>query len=125
MAARFALYWHVFFGIFYDYFSKLAKEKFDVLLGTETNVLKFKAKHKTMGKGKDLFGHYNDLAKEKGPGSEESKYAGILFQSLLMLGERRTFELLEEADEKGKKLKLEYNKTTKPGSACPCGVTLT
>lgn len=78
-----------------------------------------------MGKGKDLFGHYNDLAKEKGPGSEESKYAGILFQSLLMLGERRTFELLEEADEKGKKLKLEYNSTVKRGAPCPCGVTLT
>lgn len=79
-----------------------------------------------MGKGKDLFGHYNDLAKEKGPGSEESKYAGILFQSLLMLGERRTFELLEEADEKGKKLKLEYaNGAAKRGSDCPSGVSLT
>jgi hypothetical protein len=78
-----------------------------------------------MGKGKDLFGHYNDLAKEKGPGSEESKYAGILFQSLLMLGERRTFELLEEAVEKGKRLRLEYNDGAKRSSACPCGVSLT
>jgi hypothetical protein len=58
-----------------------------------------------MGKGKDLFGHFNDLAKQKGPGSEESHYAGILFQALLMVGERRTFELLEEADEKGKRAK--------------------
>jgi hypothetical protein len=78
-----------------------------------------------MGKGKDLFGHYNDLAKEKGPGSEESKYAGILFQSLLMIGERRTFELLEEADEKGKRLKLEYTNGATRSSACPCGVSLT
>lgn len=78
-----------------------------------------------MGKGKDLFGHYNDLAKEKGPGSDESTYAGILFQSLLMLGERRTFELLEEADEKGKKLKLEYANGARRGSDCPCGVSLT
>lgn len=77
-----------------------------------------------MGKGKDLFGHYNDLAKAKGPGSEESKYAGILFQSLLMIGERRTFELLEEADEKGKRLKLEYADGVKRASACPSGVTL-
>ena len=61
-----------------------------------------------MGKGKDLFGYYNDLAKAKGPGSAESDYAGILFQALLMVGERKTFELLEEAEEKGKKLKLEY-----------------
>jgi hypothetical protein len=119
------LLWHVFFENFYNYFSKLAKAKFKVLPDVKTEILKFKAKHKIMGKGKDLFGHYNDLAKEKGPGSEESKYAGILFQSLLMLGERRTFELLEEADEKGKKLKLEYNSTVKRGPACPCGVTLT
>jgi hypothetical protein len=103
----------------------LAKEKFGAFFAVETKVLKFKAKHKIMGKGKDLFGHYNDLAKEKGPGSEESKYAGILFQSLLMLGERRTFELLEEADEKGKKLKLEYNTSANARTACPCGVTLT
>lgn len=77
-----------------------------------------------MGKGKDLFGHYNDLAKQKGPGSAESKYAGVLFQSLLMIGERRTFELLEEAEEKGKKLKLEYSNGAKTSSACPCGVKL-
>lgn len=117
--------WHAFFEIFYNYFPKLAKGRFEALFSAETKVLKFNAKHKTMGKGKDLFGHYNDLAKEKGPGSEESKYAGILFQSLLMLGERRTFELLEEADEKGKKLKLEYNNAVKRSTACPCGVTLT
>ncbi|SEI38959.1 hypothetical protein SAMN05216327_101153 [Dyadobacter sp. SG02] len=103
----------------------MAEENFNVLFDAETKVLKFKAKYKIMGKGKDLFGHYNDLAKEKGPASEESKYAGVLFQSLLMLGERRTFELLEEADEKGKKLKLEYNTKTRASSACPCGVTLT
>ena len=39
-----------------------------------------------MGKGKDLFGHYNDLAKANGPDSEESQYAGVLFQALLMVG---------------------------------------
>ncbi|KAA0991918.1 hypothetical protein [Dyadobacter aurulentus] len=76
-----------------------------------------------MGKGKELFGHYNDLAKEKGPGSKESEYAGILFQALLMVGERRTFELLEEADEKGKKLKLEYPSSLKKGDA-PSAVVL-
>gem|GEM_PF-2210447 len=103
----------------------MAKGKFLVLFCAETKVLKIKVKHTIMGKGKDLFGHYNDLAKEKGPGSEESKYAGVLFQSLLMLGERRTFELLEEADEKGKKLKLEYNTNAKASAACPCGVSLT
>ncbi|WP_439555484.1 hypothetical protein [Dyadobacter sp.] len=70
-----------------------------------------------MGKGKDLFGYYNDLAKEKGPGSKESAYAGILFQALLMVGERRTFELLEEADEQGKKLRLQYPPNSKKGDA--------
>lgn len=77
-----------------------------------------------MGKGKDLFGHFNDLAKEKGPGSEESHYAGILFQALLMVGERKTFELLEEADEQGKKLKLEYPAETKKESKHPSGIVL-
>lgn len=77
-----------------------------------------------MGKGKDLFGYYNDLAKEKGPGSEESHYAGILFQALLMVGERKTFELLEEADEKGKKLKLEYPPETKKKTEHPSGIVL-
>ncbi|WP_031526578.1 hypothetical protein [Dyadobacter crusticola] len=76
-----------------------------------------------MGKGKDLFGYYNDLAKEKGPGSKESAYAGILFQALLMVGERRTFELLEEADEQGKKLKLQYSASGKKGDA-PSDVVL-
>jgi hypothetical protein len=77
-----------------------------------------------MGKGKDLFGHFNDLAKEKGPGSEECHYAGILFQALLMVGERKTFELLEEADEKGKKLKLEYPAEAKKKPEHPSGIVL-
>ncbi|MCE6989651.1 hypothetical protein [Dyadobacter sp. CY323] len=76
-----------------------------------------------MGKGKELFGHYNDLAKEKGPGTKESAYAGVLFQALLMLGERRTFELLEEAEEQGKKLKLQYPVDSKK-SAAPTGIVL-
>jgi hypothetical protein len=75
-----------------------------------------------MGKGKDLFGHYNDLAKAKGPGTKESDYAGVLFQALLMVGERRTFELLEEADEKGKKLKLQYPPENRRGA--PTGIIL-
>jgi hypothetical protein len=76
-----------------------------------------------MGKGKELFGYYNDLAKEKGPGSKESDYAGTLFQALLMVGERRTFELLEEAEERGKRLKLEYPAESKKGAA-PSGIVL-
>ncbi|TLV02157.1 hypothetical protein [Dyadobacter luticola] len=76
-----------------------------------------------MGKGKELFGHYNDLAKAKGPGTKESTYAGILFQALLMVGERRTFELLEEADEQGKKLKLLYPENAKK-NAPPTGIAL-
>ena len=77
-----------------------------------------------MGKGKDLFGHYNDLGKEKGPGSEECTYAGILFQALLILGERKTFELLEEADLTGKKLALEYTEAVEGETPTPNGVVL-
>jgi len=80
--------------------------------------------HTIMGKGKDLFGHYNDLAKEKGPGSEESTYAGVLFQALLMLGERKVFELLEEADETGKKLHFEYKTDPVKGTKDLSGITL-
>ena len=77
-----------------------------------------------MGKGKDLFGHYNDLAKAKGPESEESKYAGVLFQALLMVGERRVFELLEEADETGKKLQLMSSDSAIDKSDCPSNIVL-
>jgi hypothetical protein len=77
-----------------------------------------------MGKGKDLFGHYNDLAKANGPESEESKYAGVLFQALLMVGERRVFELLEEADETGKKLKLESTVIPAGKNDCPDCIVL-
>jgi len=77
-----------------------------------------------MGKGKDLFGKYNDLGKEKGVGSEEYSYACVLFQALLMLGERRVFELLEEADITGKKLKLEYGAVSADGESIPSEVVL-
>ena len=92
--------------------------------GTLFDIQSEESTRTNMGKGKDLFGHYNDLAKQKGPGTEESEYAGVLFQALLMVGERKTFELLEEADEQGKKLKLEYPAGSKNG-ASPTGITLT
>lgn len=74
-----------------------------------------------MGKGKDLFGYYNDLAKDKGPGTNECTYASVLFQALLMVGERRVFEMLEEADQTGKKLALDY---TNAVCGIPNGVKL-
>ncbi|MCF2442577.1 hypothetical protein L0657_01315 [Dyadobacter sp. CY345] len=77
-----------------------------------------------MGKGKDLFGKYNDLGKEKGVGSEEYNYSCVLFQALLMLGERKVFELLEEADATGKKLSLEYEAQTSDGEVMPSEVIL-
>lgn len=77
-----------------------------------------------MGKGKDLFGKFNDLGKEKGPESEEYEYSCTLFQALLMLGERKVFELLEEADETGKKLSLKYIDDSEIGSETPSEVIL-
>jgi len=77
-----------------------------------------------MGKGKDLFGKYNDIGKEKGPGSEEYEYSCVLFQALLMVGERKVFEMLEEADETGKKLQLEYADNLNEGSPAPSLVVL-
>ncbi|QRQ99522.1 hypothetical protein [Dyadobacter sandarakinus] len=74
-----------------------------------------------MGKGKDLFGHYNDLAKEKGPGTAECTYASVLFQALLMLGERKVFEMLEEAEQTGKHLALDYSENR---DGVPRGVVL-
>ena len=77
-----------------------------------------------MGKGKDLFGYYNDLAKTKCPQSEESTYAGVLFQALLMVGERRVFELLEEADATGKKLQLQASAVPAGKDDCPDCIVL-
>ena len=77
-----------------------------------------------MGKGKDLFGAYNDIGKEKGPGSEEYDYSCVLFQALLMLGERRVFELLEEADDHGKKLQILYADDAADGAPVPAEVQL-
>jgi len=77
-----------------------------------------------MGKGKDLFGKYNDLAKENGVGSEDCQYASVLFQALLMVGERKVFELLEEADESGKKLALEYSNDHGGEEAIPSNIIL-
>lgn len=77
-----------------------------------------------MGKGKDLFGHYNDLGKQSGPGTEEYNYTVVLFQALLMLGERKTFELLEEADLTGQKLVLQYDADHSESGSSPTGVGL-
>lgn len=77
-----------------------------------------------MGKGKDLFGAYNDIGKEKGPGSEEYDYSCVLFQALLMIGERRVFELLEEADDRGKKLQILYRENSEDGAPVPAEVQL-
>lgn len=77
-----------------------------------------------MGKGKDLFGKYNDLAKENGVNSEDCQYANVLFQALLMVGERKVFELLEEADESGKKLALEYTNGQNDDEAIPSNIIL-
>jgi len=77
-----------------------------------------------MGKGKDLFGKYNDIGKEKGLKSEEYEYSCVLFQALLIVGERRVFEMLEEAEETGKKLHLEYAGDPKAENAVPSAVVL-
>jgi hypothetical protein len=77
-----------------------------------------------MGKGKELFGKYNDLATQNGVGSEDCKYASVLFQALLLVGERKVFELLEEADETGKKLALEYSNDHGGEEAVPSHVVL-
>lgn len=75
-----------------------------------------------MGKGKDLFGHYYDLGTAKGLKSKEYEYACVLFQALLMVGERKVYELLEEADETGQKLTFTY--TEGMASQIPQGIVL-
>ena len=77
-----------------------------------------------MGKGKDLFGKYNDLGKEKGPGTAEYDYSCILFQALLMVGERKVFELLEEAEVTGQKLSFAYITDPESGNKIPNNVLL-
>ena len=55
--------------------------------------------------GKHLFDHYQ--AEGGGnPGSDASYYTGILFQSVLLIGEQKTRGLLKEAEHTGKKIDL-------------------
>jgi len=73
--------------------------------------------------GKQLFEHYQ--AEGSGnPGSDASYYAGILFQSLLIMGEQKTYELLEEAERTGKKLDLNYPIAASQGPSTPDQVIL-
>lgn len=76
-----------------------------------------------MGKGKDLFGHYYDLGSAKGLKSKEYEYACVLFQALLMVGERKVYELLEEADATGQRLTFVYPEGV--NSQTPQGIILT
>ncbi len=59
-------------------------------------------------KGKQLFDHYQSVAQINGFGSEEFLYGNLLYQALKIEGEEKIFQLLEVAEETGKRIGLEY-----------------
>lgn len=74
--------------------------------------------------GKQLFEKYQADAKEAGPGTDQSYYAGILFQSILLAGEQDTYDMLEKAEKEGKKLELGYPIKPSTGPSSPSEVIL-
>jgi len=74
--------------------------------------------------GKQLFEKYQAEAKTTGPGTEQSYYAGILFQSIIMVGEEKTYDLLVQAEKEGKKLDLSFPIKATEGPSEPSGVIL-
>ncbi|NIJ53995.1 hypothetical protein [Dyadobacter arcticus] len=59
--------------------------------------------------GKELFDRYQLAALAKGLGSQEFHYGNILYQALRLEGEEKIFNLLEKAENTGKRIALGYS----------------
>ncbi|CAG5069243.1 hypothetical protein DYBT9623_01979 [Dyadobacter sp. CECT 9623] len=59
--------------------------------------------------GKEIFDRYQLIALAKGLGSQEFHYGNILYQALRIEGEERLFEMLELAENTGKRIALSYS----------------
>ncbi|GGH28316.1 hypothetical protein GCM10007423_14770 [Dyadobacter endophyticus] len=56
--------------------------------------------------GKEIFDRYQLAALKNGLGSREFNYGNILYQALRIEGEERVFQLLELAENTGKRIAL-------------------
>ena len=59
--------------------------------------------------GKDIFDRYQLAALKNGLGSQEFHYGNILYQALHLEGEEKVFELLEQAENTGKRIGLAHS----------------
>ncbi|MEO6284083.1 MAG: hypothetical protein ABIN80_03155 [Dyadobacter sp.] len=59
--------------------------------------------------GKELFDRYQLAALRNGLGSREFHYGNILYQALRLEGEEKVFQLLEQAENSGKRIGLGYS----------------
>ncbi|MCF0070062.1 hypothetical protein LZD49_06235 [Dyadobacter sp. CY261] len=59
--------------------------------------------------GKEIFDRYQLAALKKGLGSHEFDYGNILYQALRIEGEEKVFQLLELAENTGKRIAISYS----------------
>lgn len=69
--------------------------------------------------GKEIFDRYQLAALKNGLGSKEFNYGNILYQALRLEGEEKVFQLLELAENSGKRIALICSLPTMEGGAEP------
>jgi hypothetical protein len=74
--------------------------------------------------GKEIFDRYQLAALAKGLGSHEFYYGNILYQALQIEGEEKLFELLEMAENSGRRIVLTYSSSAQANRADPDIATL-
>lgn len=74
--------------------------------------------------GKEIFDRYQRAALKNGLGSHEFNYGNILYQALRIEGEEKVFQLLELAENTGKRIALTYSALSIDSSGEPNAVIL-
>lgn len=74
--------------------------------------------------GKEIFDRYQLAALKNGLGSHEFHYGNILYQALQIEGEEKVFQLLELAENTGKRIALTYSALNSEGGGEPNMVIL-
>jgi hypothetical protein len=74
--------------------------------------------------GKEIFDRYQLAALKSGLGSHEFNYGNILYQALQIEGEEKVFQLLELAENTGKRIALSYSTLSIDSSGEPNTVIL-
>ncbi|WP_353719570.1 hypothetical protein [Dyadobacter sp. 676] len=74
--------------------------------------------------GKEIFDRYQLAALKNGLGSNEFNYGNILYQALRIEGEEKIFQLLELAENTGKRIALAYSASNPENASEPNMVIL-